>query len=98
MHAPGVRKILLTSNGRPAPVPTAEVARHMADDARLCDLTNAAMPAFQPGVIVSIEAGALSGHTGIVSECNGMVTTIEVELFARPMLVRLSRADAALAA
>ena len=98
LHAAGVRKILLTGRGKPAPVPVGEVARHMEDDNRLCDLTHSLLPSFSAGAMVIIEAGALAGHGGVVANCNGLVTTVEVELFSRPMQVRVSRGDVSLVA
>jgi transcription antitermination factor NusG len=85
----GVRQVLLTSSGRPAPVGTGEIELHQTDDAKLCDLK--LDTCLEPGTRVRVEEGAFTSFPGTVVECDGMVTMIEVEIFGRSSPVRLAR-------
>lgn len=87
----GVARLLLTSAGRPAPVATGEVERHMAEDGTLCDLSPEVMPTFNPGAHVRIETGAMSGLHGTVVECDGLVTVVSLTMFGREVQARLAR-------
>jgi transcription antitermination factor NusG len=88
----GKPRILLGADGRPARIPTGEIERHMLDDDRLCDLTRGTMPPFKVGDRVFILEGAFSSHEGTVLDCDGLVTTVEVVIFNRPMPYRMDRA------
>jgi transcription antitermination factor NusG len=88
----GRPRILLGADGRPARIPVGELERHMLDDDRLCDLARETMPAFKARDRVIILDGALASHEGDVLECDGLVTTVEVMMFRRPMPYRLDRA------
>jgi transcription antitermination factor NusG len=88
----GKPRILLGADGRPARLPVGELERHMLDDDRLCDLTRGTMPPFRVGDRVIILEGAFTSHEGTVLECDGLVTTVEVQMFARPTPYRLDRA------
>ena len=87
----GVARVLLTSTSRPAPVAIGEVERHMAEDETLCDLSPEVMPSFEAGTRVTIEAGAMSGFSGTVVECDGLVTTVALTMFGREVQARLAR-------
>jgi transcription antitermination factor NusG len=88
----GKPRILLGADGRPARLPVGELERHMLDDDRLCDLTRGTMPPFKVGDRVFILEGAFSSHEGTVQDCDGLVTTVEVVIFNRPMPYRMDRA------
>lgn len=86
----GVSSVLLIG-GKPAPVPSGEVEKHMADDGELCNLAREELPELEAGTSVKIEAGAYTGNSGIVISCNGLVTVIEVEAFGRPVPAKIAR-------
>jgi transcription antitermination factor NusG len=91
---PGVAGMLLRIGGhRPAPVKIDVVELHMADDDRLCDLARETMPKLDKDARVTIEAGALAGFAGVVVDCDGLVTTVQVRMFGRLMTVRVDRAS-----
>lgn len=89
----GKPRILLDANGRPARLPVGVLELHMLDDDRLCDLARETMPCLDVGDRVTILDGALIGFDGGVLECDGLVTTVEVVMFGRPMPVRCDRAS-----
>ncbi len=94
----GVRQVLLGSNGRPAPIAAGVIERHRADDERLCDLARETMPPLPRGALVRIEGGALAGYVGEVVDCDGLTTTVEVDIFGRLVPVRHDRASVAVLA
>jgi transcription antitermination factor NusG len=92
----GVRDMLLGMNGQPAPVrdlrngvPFVEFL--MADDERRCDLAHETMPPLKTGARVVIEEGAFASFHGMVLACNGITTTVDVEMFGRLVPVHLDR-------
>lgn len=93
LEASGVSRILRAPGGRPARVPVGEIESHMLDDDRLCDLARETLPPFAAGDRVILLEGTFASHEGQVLECDGLVTTVEVVMFARPMPYRLDRAS-----
>ena len=73
------------------PLPVGEIEEQMADDAELCDLTRDVHQELPARARVTIEDGALTGCQGIVLACNGLVTTLDVEVFGRRRLTRVAR-------
>lgn len=93
LEAAGVSRLLRDVHGRPARLPPGAIEAHMLDDERLCDLTRETLPEIPKGVRVTILDGALTSFEGTVIECDGLCTTVEVEMFGRPMPCRLDRAS-----
>ena len=92
LYTTGVRDMLLTPDNRPSPVPVGFVEALIAGEADRCDLTAATLPKFRHGEIVQMCEGFLSGQNGVVVDCDGIKTTVNVELFGRVVAVRLDRA------
>ena len=67
----GVSRLLRDGAGRPATIPSVEIEAHMLDDERLCDLAGETMPSIPIATRVTILARSV--------ECDGLVTTVEVE-------------------
>jgi transcription antitermination factor NusG len=90
-EAAGVANLLLGSDGRPAPIPAAQIERCMADDASLADLAPETKPRFAAGDRVKVVEGAFADHAGVVLQCNGAVTLVEIMMFGRPIGLHVAR-------
>jgi transcriptional antiterminator RfaH len=92
-YCDGVRDVLLGMNGRPAPVREKNLIESlMADDERRCDLRSETLPAFAAGSTVQLDEGPFSGQSGVVVACDGITTTVEIQLFGRVVPVLIDRA------
>jgi transcription antitermination factor NusG len=92
LDAKGVSRLLRDPCGKLARLPAGEIERHMLDDERLCNLKRQTLPSLAPATRVNILAGALESAIATVVECDGIATTVEVQIFGRLMAVRLDRA------
>lgn len=87
----GVREILRRPDGRAASVPDALIEKLIEDAPRRLELPKEHGPVLDVGAKVLIKDGTFGGHRGVVSECDGVNTKVEVELFGRPVPIWMDR-------
>jgi transcription antitermination factor NusG len=93
-RADGVRDVLRTASGHLSPTREGDVERLIADEPQRLDLAAAErMPTFAPGDAVSVLDGPLTSFAGVVVECDGIRTHVDVEMFGRVVPVWLNRAS-----
>lgn len=88
----GVREVLLRPDGRPWWVPDGEIDKLRANDVARLKPPPRHGSALAVGTVVRIVDGAFTDHRGVVVECDGARTLVEVQMFGRPMPVWLDRA------
>ena len=88
---PGVRGIIKGAGGLISPVQPADfIAKLMTMDAERLNLTSVANPPRKVGERVTIGAGSLASFQGMVMACDGLTTTVNVEMFGRLVAVEVA--------
>lgn len=86
----GVRGIIRQpGSDKPAPLPPQWIERLMAGDAERLELAATVNPARSQGDKVVISVGPMTALPGVVASCDGLTTTVDVELFGRTVQVSM---------
>jgi transcription antitermination factor NusG len=80
LKAGGVRRLIAREDGMPIAVERGFIDQLIAGDDERLQLQEKMMP-LRPGVAVRVEEGALTGNTGVVLDCDGFQTMIDLQLF-----------------
>jgi transcription antitermination factor NusG len=87
----GVREVLRRPDGKAAWVPDALIEKLVEDAPRRLELAKQHGPVLDAGSGVRIKDGTFEGHRGVVIQCDGINTQVEIEMFGRPVPVWLDR-------
>lgn len=90
---PGVQSLLLGHNGQPAKVPNKFIDALMALDGERLNIKAQAKPVLAVGAKVKVVEGPMNSFYGMVLECDGVRTMVNVELFGRMVPAQMARAD-----
>lgn len=94
-YTPGIRDLLMNGS-RPAIVSTRLVEQLQAEDAARCQLGAEIMPRLLKGAKVAVCDGAMDGTLGVVVECDGHRTKVQLPMFGRMMTVTVARGSVVL--
>lgn len=87
----GVREVLRRPDGRAASVSDAEIARMQAGDDKRLELPKVHGTVLAVASMVRVEDGPFAAHPGRVTECDGVKTCVELNIFGRATPVWLDR-------
>ena len=88
----GVRDVLRRMDGKLATLPDADVDRLRAGDEGRLNLPREVMPILKVGARMRVADGPFTSFEAVVVECDGVTTTVMVEIFGRSSKVVMHRA------
>jgi transcription antitermination factor NusG len=89
----GVREVLRRPDGRNAIVRDAEIALLRSHDEERLKLPAVSAPVIPPGTHVALTDGPFASFSGVVLQCDGYKTRVEVQMFGSMMPIWFNRAS-----
>jgi len=89
----GVRGMLKRPDGRLACAPDADISRLLLGDEERLELPKEHGPVLKIKARVRVDDGPFTSFPGVVKECDGVKTLVEVEIFGRLTPIWLDRAS-----
>lgn len=93
LNTRGIREVLRRPDGRAAWVSDDEIERLRSKDIERLELPKERRPILAIGTLIRVDDGPFDGHPGVVKDCDGIKTRVELNLFGRDTPVWLDRAS-----